>query len=165
MNECGRGNDQIRSHAVAHQIHQRRPVDDLDPRAAAVLPGTSWTYWTVALRDPTRLGPNAGTANQSVRGFLLRLGPEGLPSAAALAGRTVRQVREFATGAREQLRSELGPEFDELRKPLEDLRGIRDLDEGSHAGVTARAVRHEETQPMTVAPATSSLVAPEAEAH
>ncbi|GIL36422.1 glycosyltransferase 87 family protein [Phycicoccus sp. DTK01] len=47
--------------------------------AAAVLPGTSWTYWTFALRDPTRLGPNAGTANQSVRGFLLRLGPEGLP--------------------------------------------------------------------------------------
>ncbi|MBM6401725.1 glycosyltransferase 87 family protein [Phycicoccus sonneratiae] len=47
--------------------------------AAAVLPGTSWEYWTAALRDPTRLGPNAGTANQSVRGFLLRLGPEGLP--------------------------------------------------------------------------------------
>ncbi|MGG5260767.1 glycosyltransferase 87 family protein [Phycicoccus avicenniae] len=47
--------------------------------AAAVLPQTSWLYWTSALRDPTRLGPNAGTANQSVRGFLLRLGPEGLP--------------------------------------------------------------------------------------
>ncbi len=47
--------------------------------AAVVLPGTSWTFWTSALRDPARLGPNAGTANQSVRGFLLRLGPEGLP--------------------------------------------------------------------------------------
>ena len=58
---------------------------------------------------------------------LFILGPERLPSAAAWLGRTVRQVREYATGAREQLRSELGPEFDELRKPLEDLRSIRDL--------------------------------------
>jgi sec-independent protein translocase protein TatB len=58
---------------------------------------------------------------------LFILGPERLPTAAAWMGRTVRQVREYATGAREQLRSELGPEFDELRKPLEDLRSIRDL--------------------------------------
>jgi sec-independent protein translocase protein TatB len=58
---------------------------------------------------------------------LFVLGPERLPSAAAWLGRTVRQLREYATGARDQLRSELGPDFDELRKPLEDLRGIRDL--------------------------------------
>jgi len=55
---------------------------------------------------------------------LLILGPERLPSAAAWLGRTVRQVKEYANGAREQLRSELGPEFDELRAPLEDLRGF-----------------------------------------
>jgi sec-independent protein translocase protein TatB len=36
-------------------------------------------------------------------------------------------AREYATGARDQLRRELGPEFDELRKPLEDLRGLRDF--------------------------------------
>jgi sec-independent protein translocase protein TatB len=59
---------------------------------------------------------------------LFILGPERLPSAAAWLGKTVRQVREYATGAREQLRSELGPEFDELRKPLEDLRGLRNFD-------------------------------------
>jgi sec-independent protein translocase protein TatB len=58
---------------------------------------------------------------------LFVLGPERLPTAAAWAGRTVRQVREYAHGARQQLRSELGPEFDTLRKPLEDLRSIRDL--------------------------------------
>jgi sec-independent protein translocase protein TatB len=58
---------------------------------------------------------------------LFILGPERLPSAAAWLGRTVRQIREYATGARAQLRAELGPEFDELRRPLEDLRGIRDL--------------------------------------
>lgn len=58
---------------------------------------------------------------------LFILGPERLPSAAAWLGKSVRQVKEYATGAREQLRSELGPEFDELRKPLEDLRGIRNF--------------------------------------
>jgi sec-independent protein translocase protein TatB len=56
---------------------------------------------------------------------LLILGPERLPSAMAWLGRTVRQIREYANGAREQLRNELGPEFDELRAPLEDLRGLR----------------------------------------
>lgn len=59
---------------------------------------------------------------------LFILGPERLPAAAAWLGRSVRQIREYATGAREQLRSELGPEFDELRKPLQDLRSLRDLD-------------------------------------
>ena len=59
---------------------------------------------------------------------LFILGPELLPSAAAWVGRTVRQVKEYASGAREQLRGEFGPEFDELRKPLEELRSLRDLD-------------------------------------
>ena len=58
---------------------------------------------------------------------LFILGPERLPSAAAWTGRAIRQVREYATGAREQLRGELGPEFDELRKPLEELRGLRNF--------------------------------------
>ncbi|HXV94482.1 MAG TPA: Sec-independent protein translocase protein TatB [Pseudonocardia sp.] len=58
---------------------------------------------------------------------LFILGPERLPSAAAWLGRTVRQVREYATGARDSLRKELGPEFDELRKPLEDLRELREF--------------------------------------
>jgi sec-independent protein translocase protein TatB len=58
---------------------------------------------------------------------LFILGPERLPAAAAWLGKTSRQVREYATGARDQLRRELGPEFDELRKPLEDLRGLRDF--------------------------------------
>jgi alpha-1,2-mannosyltransferase len=42
-----------------------------------VLPGASITFWTGALSDPARLGPNAGTSNQSIRGVLLRLGPDG----------------------------------------------------------------------------------------
>lgn len=59
---------------------------------------------------------------------LFILGPERLPEAAAWLGRTIRQVREFATGARDQLTREIGPELDEIRKPLQDLRGLRDFD-------------------------------------
>ncbi|WP_020668053.1 Sec-independent protein translocase protein TatB [Amycolatopsis nigrescens] len=59
---------------------------------------------------------------------LFILGPERLPEAAAWVGKSMRKVREFATGARQQLREEMGPEFDELRKPLEDLRGLRNFD-------------------------------------
>lgn len=40
-----------------------------------VLPEASASYWTDALFDPGRLGPNAGTSNQSLRGVLLRIGP------------------------------------------------------------------------------------------
>jgi sec-independent protein translocase protein TatB len=63
---------------------------------------------------------------------LFILGPERLPEAAAWLGRTIRQVKDFAAGTREQLSQELGPEFDQLRKPMEELRGplreLRNLD-------------------------------------
>jgi alpha-1,2-mannosyltransferase len=44
-----------------------------------VLPQASFAFWGGALQDPARLGPNGGTSNQSLRGLLLRLGPEGAP--------------------------------------------------------------------------------------
>jgi sec-independent protein translocase protein TatB len=53
---------------------------------------------------------------------LLILGPERLPTAAAWLARTLRQIRDFASDANQRLRSELGPEFDELRPTLQDLR-------------------------------------------
>ncbi|MCS7479753.1 Sec-independent protein translocase protein TatB [Umezawaea endophytica] len=59
---------------------------------------------------------------------LFILGPERLPEAAGWVGRTIRQVRDYATGAREQLKQEMGPEFEQLRKPLEDLRELRNFD-------------------------------------
>jgi sec-independent protein translocase protein TatB len=58
---------------------------------------------------------------------LFILGPERLPAAASWLGKSIRQVKEYASGAKEQLRGELGPEFDELRKPLEELRGLRNF--------------------------------------
>ncbi|MTD55040.1 Sec-independent protein translocase protein TatB [Amycolatopsis pithecellobii] len=59
---------------------------------------------------------------------LFILGPERLPEAASWLAKNVRKVREFAAGARQQLRDEMGPEFDEFRKPLEDLRQLRNFD-------------------------------------
>ena len=47
--------------------------------AAIAQPASSVIFWGGALQDPARLGPNRGTSNQSIRGVLMRLGPEGLP--------------------------------------------------------------------------------------
>jgi alpha-1,2-mannosyltransferase len=71
---------------LVHLLWSRRWRDALTVVVAAVgatvaaflvLPGASLTFWTGALSDPARLGPNAGTSNQSIRGVLLRLGPDG----------------------------------------------------------------------------------------
>lgn len=59
---------------------------------------------------------------------LFILGPERLPEAAAWLGRSMRKVRDFATGARQQLKDEMGTDFDEFRKPIEDLRTLRSFD-------------------------------------
>jgi len=58
---------------------------------------------------------------------LFIIGPERLPAAAATLGKAIRQVREYATGAREQLKGEFGTDLDELRKPLADLAQLRGL--------------------------------------
>jgi alpha-1,2-mannosyltransferase len=47
--------------------------------AWVLLPQASFAFWGGALQDPARLGPNMGTSNQSLRGLLLRVGPEGMP--------------------------------------------------------------------------------------
>jgi alpha-1,2-mannosyltransferase len=66
------------------------------------------TYWTSAIFDSGRLGPNSGTSNQSLRGLLLRAFlPVGLPgviwvviaAAVALAGFTL--VKRLARESRE----------------------------------------------------------------
>ncbi|MEH0985704.1 glycosyltransferase 87 family protein [Micromonospora sp. CPCC 205556] len=42
--------------------------------AAAVLPTESWTYWTAAVRQTSRIGNLASLGNQSLHGMLLRIG-------------------------------------------------------------------------------------------
>jgi sec-independent protein translocase protein TatB len=50
------------------------------------------------------------------------LGPERLPSAASWLAKTLRQIKNYTADANQRIRSELGPEFDEIRQPLDDLR-------------------------------------------
>ncbi|HEX7107281.1 MAG TPA: glycosyltransferase 87 family protein [Acidothermaceae bacterium] len=47
---------------------------------AIAMPGASKQYWTSALFDSDRLGNNAGTSNQSIRGAFLRVLPGNLGS-------------------------------------------------------------------------------------
>jgi sec-independent protein translocase protein TatB len=51
---------------------------------------------------------------------VLVFGPDRLPDLARQAGRMARQLRSFAHAARDELRSELGPEYADLQ--------LRDLD-------------------------------------
>ncbi|WP_040812167.1 Sec-independent protein translocase protein TatB [Nocardia concava] len=58
---------------------------------------------------------------------LVILGPERLPGAVRWTAHALKQARDYATGATQQLRNELGPEFDEIRKPLEQLNELRSM--------------------------------------
>jgi sec-independent protein translocase protein TatB len=51
---------------------------------------------------------------------VLVFGPDRLPDLAKQAGRFVRQLRQFANNARDELRAELGPDYADLE--------LRDLD-------------------------------------
>ncbi|MCE0536954.1 glycosyltransferase 87 family protein [Kineosporia rhizophila] len=76
-----------------------------------LLPSASATYWTDALLDPGRLGPNGGTSNQSLRGVLLRLGPgEGSLAFTAVNGLMVIAVLAAALP--------LARRFDRLGEPV-----------------------------------------------
>jgi len=58
---------------------------------------------------------------------LVILGPERLPGAVSWTMQSMRKVRDYATGATNQLKEELGPEFEDLRKPLADLNELRGM--------------------------------------
>ncbi|AEA22333.1 twin-arginine translocation protein, TatB subunit [Pseudonocardia dioxanivorans CB1190] len=53
---------------------------------------------------------------------LFVLGPERLPAAAAWVGQAVRKVKTFGEDAQQKLHDELGPEFEQIREPLAQLR-------------------------------------------
>lgn len=58
---------------------------------------------------------------------LVVLGPERLPGAIRWTSNTVRQARDYISGATSQLREDLGPEFDDLRQPLSELQKLRGM--------------------------------------
>lgn len=76
---------------------------------------------------------------------LFLLGPERIPTAIKWLMDSLRKVRTFAAGAQTEMRSQLGPELDELRrqiaelqslKELKELRELRDLDPRRMVGKT-----------------------------
>ena len=58
---------------------------------------------------------------------LVILGPERLPGAIRWTSSTLRQARDYISGATNQLRDDLGPEFDDLREPLSQLNKLRGM--------------------------------------
>ena len=56
---------------------------------------------------------------------IIVLGPDRIPGVARDAARLIRQLRDMATGARSQLKNELGPEFADVG--LDSLRELRSL--------------------------------------
>jgi sec-independent protein translocase protein TatB len=83
-------------------------------------------------------------------------GPDRLPEFARQAGRFVRQLRNFAQNARDDIRAELGPEYADfeltdldprraVRKYLQDAWDEDDLDE--RPARTRRALRDGELPP------------------
>lgn len=58
---------------------------------------------------------------------LVILGPERLPGAIRWTSSALRQARDYVSGATSQLREDLGPEFDDLRQPLNELNKLRGM--------------------------------------
>jgi sec-independent protein translocase protein TatB len=58
---------------------------------------------------------------------LVILGPERLPGAIRWTSNSLRQARDYISGATNQLREDLGPDFEEFRQPLSELQKLRGM--------------------------------------
>jgi sec-independent protein translocase protein TatB len=58
---------------------------------------------------------------------LVILGPERLPGAIRWSSNALRQARDYLSGMTNQLRQDMGPEFDDLRAPLSELQKLRGM--------------------------------------
>ena len=58
---------------------------------------------------------------------LVILGPERLPGAIRWTATAMRQARDYLSGVTNQLREDIGPEFDDLREPLSELQKLRGM--------------------------------------
>jgi sec-independent protein translocase protein TatB len=57
------------------------------------------------------------------------LGPERIPTAVTWVLTNVRKLRSMAAGAQAELRKEIGPELDELRRQVADLQSLKEIQE------------------------------------
>jgi sec-independent protein translocase protein TatB len=60
---------------------------------------------------------------------LFLLGPERIPTAIKWLMDSLRKVRTFAAGAQSEMRSQLGPELDELRRQIAELQSLKEIKE------------------------------------
>jgi sec-independent protein translocase protein TatB len=58
---------------------------------------------------------------------LVILGPERLPGAIRWTANALRQARDYLSDMTNQLRQDIGPEFDDLREPLSELQKLRGM--------------------------------------
>jgi len=57
------------------------------------------------------------------------LGPERIPTATTWVMSSLRKLRTMAAGAQAELRKEIGPELDELRRQVADLQSLKEIQE------------------------------------
>ncbi|MEO7125434.1 MAG: hypothetical protein ABI382_04275 [Nakamurella sp.] len=60
---------------------------------------------------------------------LFLLGPERIPTAIKWLMDSLRKARTFAAGAQSEMRSQLGPELDELRRQIAELQSLKEVKE------------------------------------
>lgn len=60
---------------------------------------------------------------------LFLLGPERIPVAVRWVMESLRKVRTMAAGAQAELRSQIGPELDELRRQVAELQSLKEIGE------------------------------------
>ena len=60
---------------------------------------------------------------------LFLLGPERIPTALKWIMDSLKKVRSFAAGAQSEMRSQLGPELDELRRQIAELQSLKEIKE------------------------------------
>lgn len=87
---------------------------------------------------------------------MIVLGPERLPGLVRDAARMIRQLRELATGARTQLKNELGPEFADV--DLDSLRELRSLN--PRTAISRALLGDDDEPPAAAAPGAASEATP-----
>jgi sec-independent protein translocase protein TatB len=101
---------------------------------------------------------------------LVILGPERLPGAIRWTSGALRQARDYLSGATSQLREDLGPEFEDLREPLNELNKLRGMTpraaltkhllDGDESIFTGKFDRVEEAPPVTPPPPATTAAPP-----
>ena len=84
---------------------------------------------------------------------LFLIGPDRLPAYSAQFGRLVRQLRDMASGAKERMRDELGPDFDDMDWKKLDPRQYdprRIIREALQEGTTPAASTEATAEPVIV---------------